>query len=489
MSFLQAGLPLSTSAAKAGMSEPTARKYRDQGKLPVELRRQRGWRTRPDAFVEVWPEVEELLRRDSGLQSKTIFEELTRRYPGRFSKGHLRTLQRRVRDWRAVEGPGKEVFFPQAHRPGERCQSDFTEMTSLEVTIGGEPFSHLCYHYVLTYSNWEFAALAYSESFEALSQGLQDALWELGGVPRDHRTDNLSAATHELKASRGRGFTERYLELIGHYGMKPSRNNPGCANENGDVESSHHHFKTAIDQRLRLRGSRDFASVESYLEFVRQAVRKRNSQRHERLEEELRVMRKLPVRRLDAFREQLVTVTRWSTIRLGGRAYSVPSRLIGERIEARVHAEEIEVLYKGQVVERLVRLRGRSQERIDYRHVVESLLRKPGAFAQYIYREALFPSVEFRRCYDVLLERAKVPADLEYLRILHLAARTMESRVRDAIEDLLGRGELPLYEALRKQVEPPELGVLPRIEILEPDLGSYDELIGSSPMLEAEVTR
>lgn len=484
MSFLQNGLPLQTAAAKAGMTEPTARKYRDGGKLPEDLGRQRVWRTRLDPFVEVWPEVEELLKLDAGLQAKTIFEELERRYPGRFPQGQLRTLQRRIRDWHALEGPGKEVFFPQIHQPGRLCQSDFTDMSSLEIMIGGEAFRHLCYHFVLTYSNWEYVTLAYSESFEALSEGFQSALWELGAVPAEHRTDNLSAATHELRESRGRGFTERYLELVGHYDIEPSRNNPGQGNENGDVESSHHHFKQAVDQRLRLRGNRDFAGVSYYLEFLRQMTRKRNSSRQSLLQEELAAMKKLPQRRLDAFRSQFVTVTKWSTIRISGNVYSVPSRLIGERLEAQIHAEQIELLYKGRVVERLERLRGNDRQRIDYRHIIESLLKKPGAFARYIYREALFPGVEFRRCYDAIVEGGGRAPELEYARILHLAARTMESKVTAAILDLLGRGQVPSYDAVRALVEPPETLVCPELEAAVPDLAAYDELIASQEELQ-----
>lgn len=461
------------------MSEPTARKYRAGGKLPEDLGRQRVWRTRPDPFVEVWPEVDELLRLDAGLQAKTIFEELDRKHPGRFPPGQLRTLQRRIRDWQALEGPGKEVFFPQIHSPGRLCQSDFTDMSALGITIGGEAFDHLCYHFVLTYSNWEYVALAYSESFEALSEGFQGALWELGAVPAEHRTDNLSAATHELRESRGRGFTERYLELVGHYGIEPSRNNPGKGNENGDVESSHHHFKRAIDQRLRLRGNRDFAAVSSYLEFLRQNVRKRNFCRQRQLEEELGVMKKLPLRRLDAFRTEFVTVTKWSTIRVSGNVYSVSSRLIGERLEAQIHAEQIELLYKGRVVEQQPRLRGKDQRRIDYRHIIDSLLKKPGAFARYLYRDALFPGVEFRRSYDALVEGPVRAPELEYARILHLAARTMECKVSAALQDLLGRGQLPSYELVRALVEPPELTACPELELVVPDLDAYDGLIGS----------
>ena len=233
MSLIKKGFPLATAAVKAGMSEGTARKYRRLGKPPSEVGAPHGWRTRSDPF-----------------------EELQRRHPGQYQAGQLRTLQRRFRHWRALHGADKEVYFAQVHRPGEQCQSDFTGMDALGVTIAGDAFPHLLYHFVLTYSNWESVSLCYSETFEALSEGFQGALWRLGGVPEEHRTDNLSAATHELAKSRGRGFTERYQELLGHYGMRGSKNTPGRAHENGDVESSHGGLKNVVDQRLRLRGSR-----------------------------------------------------------------------------------------------------------------------------------------------------------------------------------------------------------------------------------------
>jgi hypothetical protein len=342
-SLINEGKPLSSAAAKAGMSEPTARKYRRLKTLPSEQRRPRTWRTREDPFAQVWHEIERLLELDAGLQAKTVFEELERRYPGRFKPGQLRTLQRRFRTWRAHEGPPKEVFFPQIHRPGAQCQSDFTDMKALRVTINGEPYAHLCYHFVLTYSNWEWVTLAPSESFEALVEGLQASLWELGAVPQEHRTDNLSAATHDLKGSRGRSFNERYLEVLSHYAMTGSKNNPGRGHENGDVESSHHHFKRALDQRLRLRGSRDFPDRKAFQQFLESLVTDRNRRRGQRLAEERAVMRALPARPLPACRDEFATVTRWSTVRIGKKAYSVPSRLRGERLHVRLFATRVEL--------------------------------------------------------------------------------------------------------------------------------------------------
>lgn len=476
MSLLNKGVPLSTAAAKAGMSEPTARKYRRLKKLPSELRSPRTWRTREDPFAEVWPEVEQMLEIDGGLEAKTVFEELERRYPGTFKPGQLRTLQRRFHRWRALHGPVKEVFFPQVREPGIQCLSDFTDMTALYVTIGGEPFPHLCYHFVLAYSNWEWVMIAYSETFEALVEGLQVSLWELGGVPREHRTDNLSAATHNLKKQRGRAFNERYLEVLEHYRMAGSRNTPGNAHENGDVESANHHFKRAVDQRLRLRGSRDFEGLEHYEQFLHKVARDRNATRGERLTEERAVLRPLPPRPLPACREEFATVTRWSTVRVAGKPYSVSSRLIGERLKVRIYAAYIELWHGGDMVGVYQRLRGEDPYHIDYRHLIHSLVRKPGAFANYVYREALFPSLTFRRTYDALCDAKPRGADLEYLRLLRLAAVTMESEVETALTATLTAGKLPSYDTIKALVAP-EQTRCPDIQLEDPDLHEYDTLL------------
>jgi hypothetical protein len=483
MSLVGKGIPISTASDKAGMSEPTARKYRKSGKLPSDLTRRHDWRTRSDPFAEVWSEIVTLLEGDGHLQGRTIFDDLQRRYPGKFPDGQLRTLQRQIRKWRALHGPEQEVFFAQEYRPGQQSQSDFTWMHSLEVTIQGQAFPHLAYHFVLPYSNFEYAELAYSESFEALSQGLQSALWFVGAVPEEHRTDCLSAATHELRESRGRGFNARYKELLDHYGLRPSKIKAGNANENGDVEQSHFRFKDAVDQQLRLRGSRDFPSREEYLKFLRDLVAVRNRNREAKYHEELQVMRGLPLRRMDSFRDELVSVTCWSTVRIVGNTYSVPSRLIGYRVRARIHAEHIELEFGGQVVQSMERLRGIDRQRIDYRHLIHSLIRKPGAFQRYVYRDALFPAVVFRQAYDLLVERSQKWADLEYVRILHLAAMTMESTVEEALLTILAEGEVPEYERVKALAAPEDPAPCPQVEIPEPDLSAYDRLLEHQEVL------
>jgi len=155
--LLGEGHPLYRAALKVGMDTKSARKYRQADRLPSESITPRTWRTREDPFQDVWPQLLDLLELNPGLQAKTLFEDLQRRFPGRFPDIQLRTLQRKIKAWRATEGPPKEVFFDQIHRPGQLGASDFTHMNDLRVTLAGQPFDHMVYHFVLTYSNWETA--------------------------------------------------------------------------------------------------------------------------------------------------------------------------------------------------------------------------------------------------------------------------------------------------------------------------------------------
>ena len=298
--LLQTEDTLANAADRAEVDEKTARKYRDSDSLPSQRRVPHTWRTREDPFQDVWPELLELLRLNPGLQAKTLFLDLQRRFPGRFPDVQLRCLQRRIKQWRALEGPPKEVFFAQVHEPGRLAESDFTCMAKLGVTILGQPFDHMVYHFVLTYSNWEAGTVCFSESFESLSEGLQNALWELGGVPRRHRTDRLTAAVNSDPESEM--FTRRYQGLLAHYGLEGQAIQPRQANENGDVEQSHHRFKQAVDQALMLRGSRDFASRGDYQLFLKKLMAGRNANRKERFHEEMAVLSSLPARRLEMAR-------------------------------------------------------------------------------------------------------------------------------------------------------------------------------------------
>lgn len=467
------------AAAAAGMSLRTARKWQT-GPLPSERRKARTWRTRLDPFEAHWQsDIVPLLEADPdrSLQATTVLDVLIEKHPEIYSDKHLRTLQRRMRDWRALHGPEREVFFPQEHVPGRECQLDFTSGNELGITINGIAFVHLLFELVLSFSGWRWVCLAFSETFEALSAGLQGALWELGGATELARHDNLSAATHELKGSKGRALTERWKAVLDHYGMGSTRIFPGRPNENGVAEQSHYRLKTAIDQALIIRGTRDFESRATYEEFIAGVVAKLNRRVADKLAVERQHLRPLPKTPVPAYTTYQPRVRKWSTIRVRNRTYSVPSRLIGHQVEARLHPEIVEIYYNGELVETMERLRGEGAHRIDYRHVIWSLVRKPGAFARYKYREELFPSLVFRRAYDSLRDRRGERADVEYVRILHLAASTTESEVERALAELLDRSE-PFDYAAVKALAAPEPSSVPVLSVpATPDLAVYDQLL------------
>ena len=475
MKLIQEEQTLATAAAKAGMDEKTARKYRDSGKLPTQVKPERAWRTRKDAFEEVWPEIAEMLERNEAVEAKTVFDYLSRQHPGRFQEGELRTMQRRVKLWRARCGPAKEVMFVQQHSPGRQGQSDFTYMGSLAIMIAGQRFDHLLYHFTLTYSNWESVMVCFSESFESLSAGLQNALWEVGAVPEEHRTDSLTAAVNNLKEEEE--FTERYQGLMRHYRMQPSHNNPGRGHENGDVEQAHHRFKKAVDQELILRGSREFQNRAAYDAFLGEILSRRNGRRQEKLQDELAVMRRLPEMRTDDWSRWSGKVSAFSTVNVKHNIYSVDSRLIGESIDVRTYAEVLEVWHSGQFIERIPRLRGTGRHHIQYRHIIDSLVRKPGAFAHYRYQSDLFPGVLFRVAYDYLREHDPAGADRQYVRILHVAAQESEQRVDEALRYLIERGEPITAERVTEWVKSPIEFDCRHVEVDPIEIGVYDSLL------------
>lgn len=467
------------AAARAGMSVRTVRAYERRGRLPSQLKQPRTYRSRPDPFAEDWPWVAAQLERDPALQGQTLFGLLCERHPGRYQAGQLRTLQRHIAAWRAQYGAEREVIFPQVHEPGEAAQSDFTHMSSLGVTLGGVPFPHLVYHLVLVYSNVEAVQICFSESFEALVEGFETCLWQgIGGVPRQHRTDHLSAAISPLDAEGRAQAKQRYQLLMAHYGLEPTTNNLGVAHENGDVEQEHRQFKRAVDQALRARGSREFADRAAYARFLQNLVKQRNLRRQTRWLEEREALRPLPAAPLDLCREVRASVSRFSTIQVLRNTYSVPSRLIGTTLLVRVRAETLQV-YRGTTpLLTMPRLLGTGQHRIDYRHVIWSLVRKPGAFAHYRYRDDLFPSLVFRRAYDTL--RAQVPerADRHYVRLLHLAASSSESEVELALGLLLDQHLTPTFDAVRDLVRTPSAQRVPELSTPVLDLSAYDRLLG-----------
>src|SRR5712692_5026668 len=464
------------AAAASGMSLRTAREW-DTGPAPSATKQRRDWRTRPDPFAAVWlTDVEPLLQRDSKgvLEAKWVLDVLRTRYPEQFHPGQARTLQRRFRDWRARHGVEPEVFFEQVAVPGREAAIDFTHATDLGVTIAGEPLPHLLFEFVLSYSYWTWVAVAFGETFEALAAGVQGALWALGGVPDVLRSDTLSAATHELKVSNGRDLTPRFRAVLDHYRMRSSRITPGRAHENGVAEQAHRRLKSLVAQALLVRGHAAFDDLAAYDAFVQEVVAYwRNRPAAMRLAEERPALRALPSTAIPSYTTYYPVVRRWSTIRVAHRTYSVPAQLMGHTVEARVHPNVVEVRYRDQVVQTMPRLRKEEEHRIDYRHVIGWLVRKPGAFARYRYREDLFPCVTFRRAYDRLQATHGERADVEYLRILQLAATAGEPRVRDVLTTLLHAPGGCAYVAVQAGVSPPAVA-MPIVHIPRPDLRVYN---------------
>jgi hypothetical protein len=471
------------AAVKANLSScKTVRKYERMGKLPSELKQPRTYRTRMDPFEPDWNELEKMLRDAPELEAKTLFDWLCEREPGKYQEGQLRTLQRRVNEWRVMNG-NPLLTLDQVHQAGEVLQTDGTWMNDLGISLQGEPFEHLVIHSVLPYSNWEWGRVVQSESLLAIRLGLQSALVKLGHVPKIHQTDNTTAATHNLgpsqrdKSPEERGFNAEYLQLLAHFGIEPRTIHVNSPNENGDVESSNGGFKRAVVQHLLLRGSRDFENMEAYEAFLWGIMEKRNARRQVKLDEELAVMKPLTVVLWPAVRELNVRVGSNGILRVGSNGYTVPSGLKGKRVLVKVFEWQIEVWYANQRVETLPRQTGVQHYRINYRHVIDSLLRKPGGFRNYRYRDDLFPQAVFRQAWEALQARCSArKADLTYLRILKLAAGSLEMDVAAALEILLTSGKSWDDQTVAELVQPAPL-VIPELPANPINLATYDQFL------------
>lgn len=474
--MLGQGKSLQQSSEAAGIDVKTGRKYRNLNTLPGEMKKAHTWRTREDVFRDDWKEIRKMLENNPRLEGKTILEWLISRAPEKYQTSHLRTLQRRIKMWRATEGPDKDVIFPQLHYPGELSQSDFTHMDDLGITINGELFRHLLYHFVLTYSNWETVSICYSESFESLSEGFQNAMWVLGAVPRYHQTDRLTAAVNS-PAERDR-FKGRYQSLLDHYGVAAKAINPASPNENGDVEQSHYRFKKAVDQSLMLRGSRNFSDLASYRHFLQTVTDQRNKGRKKKFDEEWKTLSNLPQRRINSYRVFQLKVGPSSTIRVNHNIYSVPSRVIGEKIKVYVKASTLELYYGSRHLETYPRLRGENKKHINYHHLIGSLIRKPGAFLNYRYREELYPNSFFRLAWDSLQKTHPANSVKMYLKILSLAASHSEEQISDILKILLRHHMEFTIENVEKYLEQPEaVPEIPRVNVRTVDLSEYDKLV------------
>ena len=473
---------VSMSAMKAGMSRPTARKYLGAQQTPEQLQAKHTWRTRPDPLAEIWPQAEAMLAEAPELEAKALFEHLRERAPGSVKETHLRTFQRRVKLWRLQQGPDKEVFFTQDWEPGRALQLDWTRAGELAVSIAGVPFEHLLCHAVLPYSNWEWATVCRSESLLSLRQGLQASLQQLGQVTQELRMDNSSAATHRIGSGAERDFNSEFASLCAHYGLVPKTIGINCPNENGDVESSNGHLKRRLRQHLLLRGSRDFQTELAYEHFLLEILKAGNRGRVDKLAEELAVMKALPPTRLSEYDELYCRVSSASAIRVKKVGYSVPARLIGQELKVEVYEGELK-LYSGR--ELLLSLPRRHSDRgmvLDYRHVIDHLLRKPGAFERYRYREQLFPGEMFRRAYDYLVaQRGQRRGVVEYLQLLKLTSQVRQNDVELMLIDFLSPpGCSWNVEQIRKLLAPQ---APPHLELVEltPECKSYDGLLSWQP--------
>jgi hypothetical protein len=468
------------AAAKVGIGVRSARRIERAGGLP-STQEPRSWRTRSDPLARWWEsDVAPLLTATPTLNAVTILEELQRRYPREVSPALLRTLQRRLRQWRAQHGSEREVYFAQEHPPGRLGLSDFTDGSELGVLVEGRALVHRLYQFALANSGWRHAEVVLGgESFEALAAGLQNALWQLGGVPQEHRTDSLSAAFRNLNAEAAKDLTQRYEALCAHYAMHATRNNPGASHENGAIESRQGTIKDRLDQALLLRGSRSFTSVEQYRQFVGEVVMRLNGRIGKALAVERASLRALPPRRTADYEELPARVSKFGTFSVRGVLYSAPSRLIGHRLAVRLYLDRVEAFVGGVKMLALPRARSGQRRVIDYRHLLPALKRKPAAFARWRLREAMFPRSEYRRAWErlagVLPERQ---ACRVMVGLLDLAMRgACEAALAQRLTQILDAGLLPELALLEAEFAPRE-PLHPEVCVHLPTLASFDALLG-----------
>lgn len=473
--------PPAVAAAKAGFSPSTAYRLEEDPRLPSQKKAPRE-RRRPDPLEDVWDsEVVPMLKAAPSLRPIGVFEELRRRRPD-LDPGLRRTLERRIRAWRAIHGPDQEVIFRQEHPPGRMGLSDFSNMRDLGVCIAGAPLDHLLYHFRLPFSGFESAHVVLGgESFVALAEGLQNALWSLGGAPEQHRSDSLSAAFRNLDDDAREDLTRRYDALCAHYGMTPTRNNKGVSHENGSIESAHGHIKKALEDELLLRGSRDFDDLAAWRKFVDELVGRRNARNGARIDIERAALKELPERKTSDFEEVRVTVTSTSAFTLRKVFYTVPSRLIGHKLLVRLYDDRLDVFQGSTHLFTLPRGRSRPDGRhghvVDYRHVIHSLRRKPMALLNLVYREQLFPRRPFARAFDALLEKlGEKHACKTTVGLLALAhERACEAELACAIDAELDEGRLPDLAVLTQRFAP-KTTAAPNVVVALPALAVYDAI-------------
>ena len=469
------------AAAKAGFSRATSYRIEADPRLPSQKKTPRG-RRRPDPLADLWDaEIVPILKAAPGIRAIGVLGEMRRRHP-EINPGIRRTLERRMRAWRALAGPEQDVIFRQEHEPGRLGLSDFTDTGELGISIAGIVLEHRLYHFRLAFSGFAHAHVVLGgETFVALAEGLQNAVWALGGVPLEHRSDSLSAAFRNLDRDAQEDLTQRYQGLMRHYAMTPSRNNPGVAHENGSIESPHGHLKKALEDALLLRGSRDFDDLDAYRRFVDEVIGRQNANNRKRIELERPHLASLPKRRTADYEEKIVTVTSSGGFTLRRVFYTAPSRLIGHRLRVHLYDDRLEcflgstpmmTLQRGQMV-----CAGKGGHVVDYRHVIHALRKKPMALLNLVYRNQLFPRPANARAFEALCaqvgDKRACKITVELLALAH--DRTCEAELALLIDTDLEEGRLPDLAVLRERFGPAP-GSVPLVSVDLVPLNTYDEL-------------
>ena len=488
MKAKQKGLPQETAAAKAGISTRTASRIKSGTHRP-NRGRPHDWETRRDPLDGLWEtELLPMLEKEPRLEPLTLFEALQENHPKRYDD-KLRTVQRRVSKWKATQGKPKEVMFKIHHEPGQMGQSDFTQLKGMIITINGKPLNHILYHYRLSYSGWQYVQVILGgESFVGLSQGVQNALHASGGAPQTHRTDSLSAA-YRNTGGRDPKLTHLYATLCDHYRMQPTKNNTGVAHENGGVEGSHGYFKRRLCQALYRRGSSEFETVAQYQAFIEGVIAKLNAKCQSKFDIEQSYLQALPRYHTPDYELVTASVSAFSTITVRCILYTVPSRLIGQRLTLHLYHDRLVGFLGTTPVVELPRIyvpssqKTRRARSINYKHVAESLRRKPRAFLYCQWQAELLPNDQWRAVWQTL--KTQVERDQAARLIteaLYIAAtQDQEAAVAQYLETQLQEDSLTLAGLQRTFKSSLDAEQIPCVTSVQHDLSSYDELLTLSP--------
>lgn len=479
-----------SAAAKVGISVRSGRTIESGKHHTNDFPKKRSYKTRKSPIDDVWEsDLEPMIKKNPELQAKSLFLYLQRTYLDSdgepiYGSSIERSLQRKVAKWLALNGNSKEVMFPQSHIPGEQGLSDFTHFKSSSVTINGKFFKHMFYHFRLVYSKWSYLKVIHSgESMQALSEGLQEALFTLGGAPTEHRTDSLSAAFKNLSKEAKDDLTTTYKELCEYYNMSPTRNNRGRGHENGSVESSHRHLKNRIAQELILRGSCDFDSVQEYEQWVHEIVKSNNKRNCVDLDTEKLALQPLPVRKTADYEVKSATITTMALVKIKSLFYSVPSRLSGHTVTIHVFQNKID-MYLGSTltysVDRRYSNKHPSIYVIDYKHIIHSLVKKPGAFRKCKYRNDILPSDDYKFIWFYLDKtEAKNVSPKIMLRLLKLSADyCCEKEVAEHVINLIEQNNPINIEDIESKFNSSS-PTLPNTSCEQHNIGDYDFLVNT----------